>query len=455
MKFSPIFIVLIMTISAKSQNNFKQSWSIGFGVSNHTMAGDHRSIQTGLSDGADANNIFNLGGYLYLDKMFSPAFGLELKGHYTTMAGAGQEISSSYNVNGTSVPLRNTYFEGNAYGAELNLIVNLSNLAKNPYKNKPRKWNLAGYIGMGVQTYDSKLFEENTNTLLVDYGDNPSNDNIANSTYYTAGLGLRYKISKSLDIEFRPTVNLNEEDHLDAAISSKQNMEVFYQTNLGLVFKLNDKEHDNYIWHVDEAIDYSKLIDKKINEYDLNKDTDKDGFNDTIDPCPLRFSKTNKGCPKDSDNDGILDDVDLCPKTPGLKNNNGCPRPIVEKPIPVPTRVIDSMAPYIGYFEHVYFDLDSDLLTRDTRDKLNKVILYMKYYPEANFVLQGNTDRGGSNEYNKDLSERRSRNVKNYMVNRDINENRFQVIGFGEEHPKFRDLPINRNNRRVDIILNE
>ena len=50
MKFSPIFIVLIMTISAKSQNNFKQSWSIGFDVSNHIMAGDHRSIQTGLSD---------------------------------------------------------------------------------------------------------------------------------------------------------------------------------------------------------------------------------------------------------------------------------------------------------------------------------------------------------------------------------------------------------------------
>ena len=91
MKTISLFIVLlILSINTNSQNNFKQSWSFGLGVSNHTMAGDHRSIRTSLSDGADANNILNLGGYLYVDKMFSPAFGLELKGFYTTMSGAGQ-----------------------------------------------------------------------------------------------------------------------------------------------------------------------------------------------------------------------------------------------------------------------------------------------------------------------------------------------------------------------------
>jgi len=458
MKTIFLFVVLLMlSINTNSQTNFKQSWSFGLGVSNHTMAGDHRSIRTGLSDGADANNILNLGGYLYVDKMFSSAFGLELKGFYSTMSGAGQELTSNYAIVGTSVPLRNTYFNGNAYGADLSLILNLSNLAKNPYKTKPRKWNLASYIGIGIQQYDSKLYDERNDVLLADYGNSPSSNGAANSTYYTFGLGLRYKVSKKIDIEFRPTVNLNEEDNLDAAMSAKQTFEVFYMANLGLVFKLNDKEHDNYVWHVDEVkeeVNVEDLIAAKIKEYDENRDTDKDGFADVTDPCPLRYSKSNKGCPGDRDKDGVLDDLDLCPDVAGLKDNHGCPTDKVEAtPVVVQQPTKEESKYDVSLFDNVYFDLDSAILTRDTADKLNKVIVYMKLKPEASIVLQGNTDAGGPNDYNRQLSERRSKTVMSYITARGIDPSRIEVIGYGEEFPKFKNLPINRNNRRVDILL--
>ena len=457
--------VFVLNTNLFSQNNSKESWSIGFGVSNHTTAGDHRSIMTNLSDGANANNILNLGGYLYVDKMFNPAFGLELKAHYSTMSGAGQEISF-YPVQGTSVPLRNTYFKGNAYGAELNLILNLSNLAKNPYNTKPRKWNLASYFGIGLQRYDSKLYDENTNNILIDYGKSPSEDGIANSVYYSFGLGLKYKLSKKLDLEFRPSVNLNQEDHLDAAISSKQNLELFYQVNLGLVYKFNNKEHDNYVWHKEEERLTEEKIDEmigdavaiKIKENELLRDSDKDGFTDVNDSCPLKYSKTNNGCPEDSDKDGVPDDMDLCPEEAGLKNNNGCPKTeIVASTTPTTTIINQSNNDFsnLSLFENVYFDLDSAILSRSSEFKLNKVILYMKMKPETSIILQGNTDAGGSTNYNKKLSEKRSNVVKRYIEIRGIDTNRVKVIAYGEEFPKFKNTIINKNNRRVDILINE
>ena len=167
MKKIALIVVLIVVIPIYSQSNKKESWSIGFGLSNHTMAGDHRSIGTGLSDGADDNNIINLGGYIYIDKMFNPAFGLEFKVHYTTMSGAAQEITSNYEVLFADRDLSQTKFDGTAYGFELNTIINFSNLAPKPYRTEPRKWNLAGYVGIGLQHYNSKLYDKNTNQVFV------------------------------------------------------------------------------------------------------------------------------------------------------------------------------------------------------------------------------------------------------------------------------------------------
>lgn len=461
-----LILITIFFLNSFAQSNKKESWSFGIGLSNHTMAGDHRSIGTSKSNGADDNSPINLGGYIYVDKMFNPAFGLELKAHYTTMSGAAQEITNGYLLpdTGNSFELRDTHFDGTAYGMEISTIINFSNLAARPYRTKERKWNLAGYLGMGIQNYDSKLYDNSTGNVLVDFGnDNPSKDGMANSVYYTAAFGIKYKISNKLDIEFRPSVNLNEEDHLDAARSSKQSMEVFYQTNLGLVFKLNDKEHDNYVWQsdfveekkIEEKPDFEKMVDAavvaKLKDYpmvDLDRDTDKDGFKDHEDACPLRYSKTNNGCPGDSDNDGVPDDLDLCPKTPGQINNNGCDRGTMTPP---PTTVVSNSVAILN--KHIYFDLDSATLTEEAKDKLNAIAIYMIDNPGAQFTLSGNTDKGGPEIYNQNLSKRRANAAMKYMTARGVNKDNLTIIANGESAPKFEAKTINRLNRRVDIML--
>ncbi|MEE9349242.1 MAG: OmpA family protein [Flavobacteriaceae bacterium] len=464
-KITTITLLFIAT-SIFSQNNAKESWSFGLGLSNHTMAGDHRSIMTQLSNGADDNNPFNLGGYIYVDKMINPAFGFELKGHYTTMSGSAQEITSTYLVpDAGNVSLRTTHFDGKAYGAELNAILNFSNMAARPYRTKARRWNVAGYLGIGVQSYDSKLYDNATNAVLIDFGNSPSDDGIANSVYYTGGIGLKYKLTNNFDIELRPTVNLNEEDHLDAARSNKQHMEVFYQTNLGLVFKINGKDHDNYVWQgkdfVEEVIEevvekpnFDDMVNAAVNAKlknmpKVNNDYDGDGFTNDVDSCPFVFSKTNKGCPGDSDKDGVADNIDLCPNTPGLKNNNGCPKPDFGSS--TVTTIDNHSNDFIS--EQIYFALNSTRLTYKSKFDLNAIAIYMLDHPHAMFMLKGNTDRGGSDEYNQKLSETRSQKVKNYLIARGVNPNNIETMGYGESNPKFRDLPVNERNRRVDVML--
>ncbi|TNE49723.1 MAG: hypothetical protein EP343_10655 [Deltaproteobacteria bacterium] len=56
-------------------------------------------------------------------------------------------------------------------------------------------------------------------------------------------------------------------------------------------------------------------------------DADKDGVDDENDKCPKTPGpKENNGCPwPDTDGDGLTDNVDKCPKVPGPKENKGCP----------------------------------------------------------------------------------------------------------------------------------
>ena len=93
---------------------------------------------------------------------------------------------------------------------------------RKPNATKARKWNFATYAGLGWHTFDSKLYAIDTGVLLVDYGSSPSSDGHANSLYFTTGTSLKYKINSNFDIELRQDFNLNEDDHLDAAISNKQ-----------------------------------------------------------------------------------------------------------------------------------------------------------------------------------------------------------------------------------------
>jgi OOP family OmpA-OmpF porin len=183
--------------------NNSNSWAVGGGVSNFIMHGDLRSLGTG-----NLGNFWNFGAYAYVDKMFNPLLGLEFKVNYSKISGGAQYFSNIYDilyVNQTRIS-NNLFFKGTAYGVELNLILSFSNL----YAINTRKWNASGYFGVGYHQYDSALYEkipDGSNNLLVDSGRNSSRNSgfEASSVYISTQLGVKDKINKRVDLEFRPS----------------------------------------------------------------------------------------------------------------------------------------------------------------------------------------------------------------------------------------------------------
>ncbi|OPX41060.1 MAG: hypothetical protein B1H13_04155 [Desulfobacteraceae bacterium 4484_190.3] len=105
--------------------------------------------------------------------------------------------------------------------------------------------------------------------------------------------------------------------------------------------------------------------------------------------------------------------------------------------------------------EAILFDLNSTALKSGAKQQLEKMAEVMVRYPENDILVTGHTDNTGSEKYNQDLSERRAKAVKNYLVLKGISARRITSMGFGETMPVASNAtPEGRQkNRRVEIEI--
>jgi outer membrane protein OmpA-like peptidoglycan-associated protein len=64
----------------------------------------------------------------------------------------------------------------------------------------------------------------------------------------------------------------------------------------------------------------------------------------------------------------------------------------------------------------ILFDFDKDTLRPDAFPTLEKVAQVLSQYPGAPVVIEGHTDSKGKEKYNQNLSERRAKSVKDWLV---------------------------------------
>lgn len=83
----------------------------------------------------------------------------------------------------------------------------------------------------------------------------------------------------------------------------------------------------------------------------------------------------------------------------------------------------------------IYFDFDKDFIrSPDATAELQKVILFMKTYPNVHIDVRSHTDSRASDSYNYDLSNRRNASTIDYIVNiGGIDRNRLTGKGYGEQ----------------------
>ena len=459
----------------RNRNNLdldnSNTWAIGGGLSNFIMHGDLRSIGTG-----NQGNFWNFGGYLYIDKMFNPLLGLELKLNYNKISGGAQYFSDIYDVlyvDDTQIT-NNLFFDGRAYGAELNLIFSFSNL----YIQNTTKWHFSGYLGIGYHQYNSELFERNPDgsaTSLVDFGFNPARNSVnqASSVYISLQAGIKYRINKRIDLEFRPSWYFNYEDHLDAAISNKQDWETFFVNHIGIAVKLGKKKVFT-IWGDEEK----DTLDVANPAFQI-VDTDGDGVMDQLDRepnTPKGIAVYANGVSVDSDGDGLPDYKDKCRFEPGPLNNDGCPLTGDQDKDGIPdkqdkcidvkgleiwigcpdeeTLKLKEVVEVLSYSKNIYFETDSNEIKSATYyTMLDEVANIMLKNPNVSFSVTGYTDNIGDEDYNQKLSERRAEEARLYLVARGVEDDRVSSAGLGELNHKYDNkTPQGRQlNRRVEI----
>lgn len=106
----------------------------------------------------------------------------------------------------------------------------------------------------------------------------------------------------------------------------------------------------------------------------------------------------------------------------------------------------------------VLFKHNSAALLPIARERLREVAGVLKEYESGNqIVIEGHTDSKGSDDYNRQLSEKRARSVRDYLVSEGVSDSVVSAIGRGEDEPiASNDTAEGRaNNRRVEIVISK
>lgn len=103
----------------------------------------------------------------------------------------------------------------------------------------------------------------------------------------------------------------------------------------------------------------------------------------------------------------------------------------------------------------VFFEFDRAELKPSALGDLARVASFLREHPDRNVVIEGHTDRLGSDSYNSELSRRRAASVRAYLIARGVAPSRLLSQGFGESYPiASNDSEAGRQqNRRVEMLV--
>ena len=82
--------------------------------------------------------------------------------------------------------------------------------------------------------------------------------------------------------------------------------------------------------------------------------------------------------------------------------------------------------------EPIYFDFDKYKIRKDAKMTMEKVLAYLKEYPEVNIQIGSHTDSRANDAYNQALSTNRAKATAAYLVSQGIAKERISNQGLGE-----------------------
>jgi OOP family OmpA-OmpF porin len=449
---------------------------------------------------------------LSVNHMFSSVFGIQGNFTYNQLTGISDndttfnEDKNIYTKLGFPAPV---YFETNVIHGSLSAYLNISNLAMglnkaNQKGNHARRLAFYTALGIGISNFDSKISDLPGDGLFegVSY-DKPFTDTSTGRTIggYLKGksgkatefdipfsLGVKYKLSKRIDLGLENTTHFLMTDKLDGFVydrnsALKKNNDKFMLTSVTVTYKFAGKDENiDYIEWLDPTevmYDDYQLLSDKIRK--LSTDSDNDGVSDIFDKEPNTpkdakvdgsgvavdtdldgipdYKDADSFTPKgatvdesgkavDADGDGVADVNDKEANTPkgSLVNQEG-------KTIKQDFATKDDLKNVVGYIAPtIYFDVNSSALKAVYYPELANLAKFMKQNMNAMITLSGNTDITGSESSNNKLGLKRADAVKDFLVKYyGIDPSRVETKSSGESNQVYQqNFSV---NRRVDIEI--
>ncbi|MGB0897086.1 MAG: OmpA family protein [Flavobacteriaceae bacterium] len=105
----------------------------------------------------------------------------------------------------------------------------------------------------------------------------------------------------------------------------------------------------------------------------------------------------------------------------------------------------------------IFFEFDKSNITPQGASELDKLVTVMTDNPDMIILVKSHTDNRGTDEYNKDLSNKRAQATVAYVVSKGISEARIFGKGFGESDLKINCTECteeeNSKNRRSEFMI--
>ena len=85
--------------------------------------------------------------------------------------------------------------------------------------------------------------------------------------------------------------------------------------------------------------------------------------------------------------------------------------------------------------DKVYFNFDKSAIKSSGKSKLDEVAFFLRGNPQVSIRIEGNCDERGTEEYNRELGQRRATASRDYLVSLGIVPARIQTLSRGRDNP--------------------
>jgi outer membrane protein OmpA-like peptidoglycan-associated protein len=123
-------------------------------------------------------------------------------------------------------------------------------------------------------------------------------------------------------------------------------------------------------------------------------------------------------------------------------------KPAETKPAAVPKDSIERFTP-----KNILFQKSKDIMLSGSNDELDRLAGFLARHPKLKLTIEGHTDNVGNADKNLELSQRRARAVRDYLVGKGVATDRITAIGYGDTRPLVKSDKGNEQNRRVVFLI--